>query len=87
MTRVQANPDRKLEARVQSEMEAAFRERLPGILEHCLRLTVERLQVGLLKDSSTDLKRPETWTLTPEEIESLAHAVELLNRTRAILPQ
>jgi len=37
--RVQANPDNK------------FRDYLPGQVEHCLRLTLERLQLGLKKDS------------------------------------
>ena len=87
MTRIQAQPDRRLESRVQEEMAAAFQAKLPGIIDHCLRLTVERLQVGLIKDSNTDLKRVDTWVLSPLEIEALAHAVELLNRTRAILPQ
>ena len=85
--RTQANPDRRLEARVQEEMAAAFQAKLPGIIDHCLRLAVERLQVGLIKDADTDLRDTATWRLSPHEIESLAHTVELLNRTRAILPQ
>jgi len=85
--KTQANPDRRLEARVQEEMAQAFAAKLPGILDHCLRLTVERLQIGLMKDPDTDLKRVETWTLQPHEIEALSHAIELLNRTRSILPR
>jgi hypothetical protein len=85
--KTQANPDRRLESRVQEEMAAAFQAKLPGILDHCLRLTVERLQIGLMKDADTDLKRVETWPLQPHEIQALAQAIEQLNRTRAILPR
>ena len=48
--------------RVQANPEAApthFKDYLPRQIEHCLRLTLERLQTGLRKDTATTLSNPE----------------------------
>jgi hypothetical protein len=34
---------------------AAFREKFPGQVEHCMRLIAERLQKGLAKDSDIQI--------------------------------
>ena len=60
----------------------AFLDKFPTQVEHCLRLTMERLQAGLDKRDGTDITRVDTWRLTPVEIESLARAANLLNQIR-----
>lgn len=80
--KTQANPDRGLESRIQTEMSEAFRARLPQLLEHCMRLCVERLQSGLIKDENTVIGDPTTWRLQPGEIESLSRSIQILNQTR-----
>lgn len=56
----------------------AFKERFPGQLEHCMRLTAERLQAILTK-KPTDLSDPETWDCTASEIHDLAHGLYYLS--------
>jgi hypothetical protein len=56
----------------------AFREKFPGQIEHCMRLTAERLQALLTKkpDDMTDVK---TWTGKPDEILALSHGLYYLS--------
>ena len=56
----------------------AFRSRFPGQLEHCMRLTAERLQAILTK-KPTDLADPETWSCTAREIHDLSHGLYYLS--------
>jgi len=56
----------------------AFKERFPGQVEHCMRLTAERLQAILTK-KPTDLANPETWDCTASEIHDLAHGLYYLS--------
>lgn len=46
---------------------AAFREKFPGQIEHCMRLIAERLQKGLSKDAEVGLSdcsaKDLTWAL------------------------
>ena len=56
----------------------AFKERFPGQVEHCMRLTAERLQAILTK-KPTDLADPETWDCTASEIHDLAHGLYYLS--------
>lgn len=56
----------------------AFREKFPGQIEHCMRLTAERLQAILTK-KPTDLADPETWDCTASEIHDLAHGLYYLS--------
>jgi len=56
----------------------AFKERFPGQLEHCMRLTAERLQAILTKKPA-DLADPETWDCTASEIHDLAHGLYYLS--------
>jgi hypothetical protein len=64
----------------------AFTQRLPGALEHTMRLVMERLQNCLAKDSDTRLNTPSTWLATPAEIESLAQALWHLEQVRQAWP-
>lgn len=49
----------------------AFREKFPGQVEHCMRLTAERLQAILTKKPA-DLSDPETWSATASEVHDLS---------------
>lgn len=55
----------------------AFKTRFPGQIEHCMRLTAERLHKMLLK-TPEDLADPETWTCTADEIRAVAQALHML---------
>ena len=57
--REQADAVRVQETLIQQKVgaahRAAFREKFPGQIEHCMRLTAERLQKGLAKDAEIGL--------------------------------
>lgn len=53
----------------------AFAEKFPNQVEHLLRLITERLQHGLDKRVGVDIVNPNTWILTPEEIEQMSVAM------------
>jgi hypothetical protein len=56
----------------------AFKQRFPGQVEHCMRLTAERLH-KMLTNTPQDISNPETWTATAEEIRDMATALHLLS--------
>lgn len=56
----------------------AFKERFPGQVEHCMRLTAERLQALLTKKPS-DMTDTSTWSGTPDEILALSHGLYYLS--------
>ena len=56
----------------------AFKERFPGQIEHCMRLTAERLQ-SLLTKKPTDMTDTSTWSGTPDEILALSHGLYYLS--------
>jgi hypothetical protein len=56
----------------------AFKERFPGQIEHCMRLTAERLQ-GLLTKKSTDMTDTSTWAGSANEIHDLSHGLYYLS--------
>jgi len=56
----------------------AFTQRFPGQIQHCMRLTAERLQ-AVLTNKPTDLANPETWTATAQEIRDLTEALHYLS--------
>ena len=60
----------------------AFSEKFPGQVEHCLRLTMERLQAGLDKRGDVDIANPDTWRMSTAELEQLAQTAYLLNGIR-----
>ena len=45
----------KIAQKVNAAHRAAFREKFPGQIEHCMRLIAERLQKGLAKDAEVGL--------------------------------
>ena len=58
--RVQANPDTAdVDRAVRGQFTERFRANFPTQIEHCLRLTLERLQQGLHKDQDRPLTNPE----------------------------
>lgn len=63
----------------------AFKSRFPGQVEHCMRLTAERLQ-AILTRKPTDLADPATWNCTAEEIESLSTALYSLTKINREYP-
>jgi hypothetical protein len=62
-----------------------FKTRFPGQVEHCMRLTAERLQ-AILTRKPTDLADPETWTSTADEIAKLSEALWHLSVISQIYP-
>jgi hypothetical protein len=54
-----------------------FKQRFPGQIEHCMRLTAERLQ-AILTRKPADLADPATWNSTAQEIRDLAVALDKL---------
>jgi len=63
----------------------AFKTRFPGQVEHCLRLTAERLQ-AMLTNKPDNLADPATWTATAAEIAQLCEAIYYLNQVRQACP-
>ena len=63
----------------------SFKTRFPGQVEHCMRLTAERLQAVLTK-KPTDLSDPETWTATADEIAKLSEALWHLSVISQVFP-
>ena len=55
----------------------AFKTRFPGQIEHCMRLTAERLH-KILTNTPADISNPETWAATAHEIRDMATALHLL---------
>jgi hypothetical protein len=62
-----------------------FKSRFPGQVEHCMRLTAERLQ-AILTNKPTDLSDPDTWNSTAEEIALLAEALYNLTKINREYP-
>ena len=60
----------------------AFLVKYPNQIEHCLRLTMERLQAGLDKRDGIDVANPDTWRMSTREILDLAQAAHQLNAIR-----
>ena len=55
----------------------AFKQRFPGQIEHCMRLTAERLHKMLLR-TPEDQSDPATWCATAQELRDMATALHLL---------
>ena len=64
--------------KVNAHHREAFRTRFPGQLEHCLRLTAERLQAVLVKTPEVRADQPDTWPATAAEIRDLAETCQAL---------
>lgn len=74
--------DVKIMQKVNGAHREAFAEKFPGQVEHCLRLVMERLQVGLDKRDGVDIANPDTWRLNPGELADLSTAAKNLNDIR-----
>lgn len=55
----------------------AFKQKFPGQLEHCMRLTAERLH-HVLVDKPSDLADIDTWRVSPNEILALCESLYYL---------
>ena len=77
--------DTLIQQKVNAAHREAFKTRFPGQVEHCMRLTAERLQAILTK-KPTDLADPETWTSTADEIAKLSEALWHLSVISQIYP-
>jgi hypothetical protein len=77
--------DVKIMQKVNAAHREAFKTRFPGQVEHCMRLTAERLQAILTKKPA-ELSDPETWTSTADEIASLSEALWHLSVISQIYP-
>ena len=74
--------DVKILQKVNAASREAFGVKYPGQVEHCLRLIMERLQAGLDKRDHVDVGDPDTWRMSTQELEDLAHAAHLLDHIR-----
>jgi len=74
--------DVKILQKVNAVNREAFLSKYPGQVEHCLRLTMERLQAGLDKRGEVAVDNPETWRMSTVELQELAHTAYLLNEIR-----
>ena len=79
---LQAVQEVKIMQKVNAIHREAFSEKFPGQVEHCLRLTMERLQAGLDKRGDVDIANPDTWRMSTAELEQLALTAYLLNGIR-----
>jgi hypothetical protein len=70
--------DVKILQKVNAVHREAFKEKFPGQIEHCMRLTAERLQAVLTKRASTDVADPKTWACTAKDIADLTIALSYL---------
>jgi hypothetical protein len=76
----------KIMQKVNAANREAFVQRMPGQLEHVMRLVMERLQHCLHKGEGTVLDNPMTWTATPQEIENLSQSLWHLEQVRHYWP-
>lgn len=77
--------DVKIMQKVNAAHREAFKTKFPGQVEHCMRLTAERLQAILIKKPS-DLADPETWIATADEIAKLSEALWHLSVISQVFP-
>jgi hypothetical protein len=79
--------DTKILQKVNRVHREAFAEKYPSQVEHCLRLTMERLQAGLDKRDGCDVSNPETWRMTTLELRDLAETAHQLDTIRRNLAE
>jgi|LakMenEpi03Aug12_release.lakeMendotaPanAssembly.Ray.scaffolds.fasta_scaffold199969_2 hypothetical protein len=76
----------KILQKVNAANREAFVQRMPGQLEHVMRLVMERLQHCLHKTPDTVLDSPDTWPAAPAEISALANSLWHLEQVRQHWP-
>jgi hypothetical protein len=74
--------DTRILQKVNHAHHEAFLTKTPGQLDHCLRLTLERLQAGLFKTAGCDVADTSTWPMSTVELQDLANTAYLLNEIR-----
>jgi len=72
----------KILQKVNAANREAFVQRMPGQLEHVMRLVMERLQHCLHKSPSLVLDNPDTWPAAPSEIAALSTSLWHLEQVR-----
>lgn len=78
--------DTKILQKVNAAHREAFTQRLPGQLEHVMRLVVERLQFCLNKPEPINLGDPDTWPASAAELAALSQALWHLEQVRQAWP-
>jgi hypothetical protein len=76
----------KIMQKVNAVNREAFVQRLPGHIEHAMRLSMERLGVLLSKPPGVLLEDPHTWIGSTQEIVDLTQALLNLESLRANWP-
>ena len=74
--------DIKILQKVNAAHREGFAVKYPGQVEHCLRLVMERLQLGLDKRNGVDPANPDTWRLSTQELSELAQCAYQLDSIR-----
>jgi len=74
--------DTKILQKVNAVHRDAFLVKYPGQVEHCLRLTMERLQLGLDKRDGVVAADPDTWRMSTQELRDLAETAYRLDQIR-----
>jgi hypothetical protein len=69
--------DTMIMQKVNAAHREGFKARFPGQVEHCMRLTAERLQ-AILTRKPAELADPTTWICPAEEIRDLTIALDNL---------
>jgi hypothetical protein len=72
--------DVRIQQKVNRAHRLAFRERMPGQVEHCQRLVMERLQHSLVKQPQEDPSDPITWRVNAHDVAELSRALWLLSQ-------
>ena len=78
--------DTKILQKVNHSLRDAFNEKYPGQVDHCLRLIMERLHLGLDKRGGADPGDPDTWNLSSEELAALSTAAWNLHQIKTSFP-
>jgi hypothetical protein len=82
MNHQQLVQDVKILQKVNAAHREGFAVKYPGQVEHCLRLVMERLQLGLDKRDGVDPARPDTWRLSTQELSDLVQCAYQLDQIR-----
>ena len=74
--------DIKILQKVNAAHREGFAVKYPGQVEHCLRLVMERLQIGLDKRNGVNPANPDTWRLSTQELSELVQCAYQLDSIR-----
>jgi hypothetical protein len=85
-TEARRTEDVKIMQKVNAVNREAFTQRMPGQLEHHMRLVSERLGAVLNKAPGVDIASPDSWLATADELDSLTSALWNLEQVRRAWP-